>query len=278
MSFKKIIILGLYLGLVSTVMPGQEKVYEYTIGPKDLLTISVFEVPELNTTLRVSEDGAITLPLLGTVEVGGLTRAQAETKLATLLEKSYLKNAEVTIFIKEYQSQRVSVIGAVQKPGNYELIGKQTILQLISLAGGLTGAAADRIIVIRQYRDGKSASLTIDLNDLMVKGESKLNIPLQAGDIVNIPEERTIDVYVFGQVKEPGNIKVKSSAKVTILKVIAQAGGFTERARKGAVLVTRTVKGKETKIKVNVKKIIRGKQSDFEILPGDVVFVPESIL
>jgi polysaccharide export outer membrane protein len=281
MSFKRrlVVLLVLAVSVFSFGLESQEdKDYAYTIGPKDLLTINVFEVPELNITVRVSEDGAIVLPLLGVVKVAGLSRARAEEQLAALLEKSYLKNAQVTIFIKEYQSQRVSVIGAVQKPGNYELIGKQTLLQLISLAGGLTGEAADRIIVIRQYKDGKSASLTIDLNELLMKGEARLNIPLQAGDIVNVPEERTIDVYVFGQVKNPGNIKVKTGSQVTILKVIAQAGGFSERARRGAVLVTRLVKDKETKIKVNVKKIIRGKQPDFEILPGDVVFVPESIL
>lgn len=279
MNFRKQIIFTL-LFLVAALGVAQEnnRVSDYTIGPKDLLAINVFEVPELNITVRVSENGDITLPLLGTIKAGGLSRFQLEKRMAGLLERSYLKNAQVTVFIKEYQSKKVSVIGAVKNPGNYDLIGKQSLLQLISLAGGLTEGAAGRIIVIRQYKNGKSASLKIDLDDLLMNGNADLNIPLNPGDIVNIPVERTSDIYVFGQVNNPGYIKVKSSSDMTILKVIAQAGGFTDRARKGNVLITRKEKGKELKIKVNVKKILRGKQTDFIILPNDIVFVPESVL
>ena len=279
MNFRKQIIFALlFLVAVLGVAQNNNRVSDYTIGAKDLLAINVFEVPELNITVRVSENGDITLPLLGTIKAGGLTRFQLEKRMAGLLERSYLKNAQVTVFIKEYQSKKVSVIGAVKNPGNYDLIGKQSLLQLISLAGGLTEGAAGRIIVIRQYKNGKSASLKIDLDDLLMNGNADLNIPLNPGDIVNIPVERTSDIYVFGQVNNPGYIKVKSSSDMTILKVIAQAGGFTDRARKGNVLITRKEKGKELKIKVNVKKILRGKQKDFIILPNDIVFVPESVL
>ena len=125
MIFKRICLIFLLMGLVFSGL-GQQNVpeqasertkdYAYTIGPKDLLAISVFEVPELNITVRVAEDGTIALPLLGVVKVQGLNPLQLETKLAELLEKSFLKNAQVTVFIKEYQSQKVSIIGAVQKP------------------------------------------------------------------------------------------------------------------------------------------------------------------
>ncbi len=278
MNFKINIIVVLIMSL-AIVCPAQEgDVPDYTIGPQDLLSINVFEVPELNITVRVSENGDITLPLLGTIRAGGMTRNQLEKHMAALLEKSYLKNAQVTVFIKEYQSKKVSVIGAIKNPGNYDLIGKQSLLQLISLAGGLTESAAGRIIVIRQYKNGKSASLKIDLDELMMNGKAELNIPLNAGDIVNIPVERTSDVYVFGQVNNPGYIKVKSSSQMTILKVIAQAGGFTDRARSGNVLITRRVNDKEIKLKVNVNKILRGKQEDFVIQANDIVFVPESVL
>lgn len=255
-----------------------DKDYSYTIGPGDLLTISVFEVPELNITVRVSEDGTITLPLLGNIKVEGLTRFELERRLAGLLEKSYLKNAQVTIFIKEYQSKKVSIIGAVKNPGNYELIGKQTLLQILSLAGGLTEEATDRIIVIRQYPDGKSKSLMIDLEELMIKGNPKLNIPISSGDIINVPVERFSDIYVFGQVTKPGHIKMKKNSQMTLLRAIAQAGGFTDRARKSAVIIKRMVNNKEIKIKVNIKKILRGKKPDIILEPNDVVFVPESIL
>jgi polysaccharide export outer membrane protein len=262
---------------LSAAQQRPDKDYSYAIGPKDLLTINVFEVPELNITVRVSEDGTITLPLLGKIEVGGITRADLEGKLAGLLEKSYLKNAQVTIFIKEYKSKKVSVIGAVENPGNYELIGKQTLLQMLSQAGGLTEEASDRIIVIRQYSDGKSKSLMIDLEGLMLEGNASLNIPINSGDIINVPGERFVDVYVFGQVKTPGYIKMKKASHMTLLRAIAQAGGFTERARKSAIIIKRMEKGKEKNIKVNAKKIIKGKKPDIILKPNDIIFVPESL-
>lgn len=284
MNFKKLsylILINVFLLLCCSspfVFPQENKDYSYNIGPKDLITISVFDVPDLNITVRISEDGTIVLPLLGRVEAGGLTRFQLENKLAGLLEEKYLKNAQVTVFIKEYHSKTVSVIGEVAKPGPYELIGKQTLLQVISAAGGLSERPSDSIIVIRTYKNGKSLSLTINLDDLMVKGDPRLNIPLSAGDIVNVPGERFVDVYVFGQVKDPGHIKVKKNGTATLLKVIAQAGGFGERARKSVVTITRRVNGKEVKIKVNVKKILKGRIADFIIKSGDIVHVPESIL
>jgi polysaccharide export outer membrane protein len=243
-----------------------------------LITISVFEVPELNITVRISEDGTITLPLLGSVDVGGLTRFQVEKKLAALLEKKYLKNAQVTVFIKEYQSKMVSIIGEVEKPGSYELIGRQTLLQMLSTAGGLSETASDRIIIIRQYKSGKSSSLVIDLDELMLKGNPRMNIPVQAGDIINVPGERYLDIYVFGQVKNPGHLKVKKNGPITLLKIIAQAGGFAERARKSAVTITRRMDGNDVKTRVNVKKILKGKKPDFILKNNDIVHVPESVL
>jgi polysaccharide export outer membrane protein len=262
----------------SNIPENRIKDYAYIIGPKDLLTISVFEVPELNITVRVAEDGTIGLPLLGVVRVKGLNPLQLENKLATLLEKSYLKNAQVTVFIKEYQSQKVSIIGAVQKTGDYELIGKQTLLQLLSRAGGLTEGAGDHIIIIRQYENGRSASLSIDIEELMLKGNADLNIPLQANDIVNVPMDTMVDIFIFGQVKKPGLISMAKGPQLTLLRAIAQAGGFTDRARKSSVLITRREKGKEIKIKVNVKKILSGKKPDFILKPNDVIYVKESVL
>ena len=251
---------------------------DYVIGPQDLLEIKVFEVPELNITTRVAENGTITLPLLGVVEVEGLTRRGVEEKLARLLEESYLKNAQVTVFIQEYESRMVSVMGAVKNPGNYKLLGSMSVMQLLSRAGGLTPETGDRIIVIRTFPSGKTASLSIDLDELMIQGNPKLNLPLMANDIVNVPVERTYDVFVFGQVEKPGNIQMKRGRGMTLMKAIAQAGGFTQRARRGGVIVTRTVNGKEKQIKVNIKKILRGKQKDFQLEPDDVIFVPESLL
>jgi len=232
----------------------------------------------LNTTVRVSEEGKITLPLLGEVEVQGLTKTQVEKKLAELLEKKYLQNPQVTVFIKEYQSKRVSVLGAVRNPGPYELLGRQTLLQIISEAGGMTEDAGETIIIIRQLADGSSTTLRIPVEDLVVKGDASLNIVLRPGDIVNIPIDKIVHVYVFGQVKNPGALAVKRSHIPTLLQAIAQAGGFAERANKGRVLIKRKGKdGREIQIKVNVKDIIKGKKKDIQLQENDVVFVPETI-
>ncbi|MGB8953098.1 MAG: SLBB domain-containing protein [Candidatus Aminicenantales bacterium] len=257
----------------------QEKyVSEYRIGPKDLLEISVFGLDKLNTMVRVSEEGKITLPLLGEIVVEGLTKAELERKLVGLLEEKYLYNPQVTVFIKEYQSKRVSILGAVQSPGSYELLGRQTLLQLISEAGGLTKDAAKEIIVIRQVPDGSSISLRISIDDLFLKGDSSLNIPLEPNDIVNIPVDRMVMVYVFGQVKNPGALQVLKSQIPTLLQVIAQAGGFTERASRGSVLIKRKDEaGTEKEIRINVKDILKNKKKDLQLEENDVVYVPEKM-
>lgn len=252
---------------------------QYRIGPKDLLTISVFNVPELNTTVRVGENGEITLPLMGAVTVSGKTRIELEKLLKTLLEKKYLRNPQVTIFIKEYQSKMVSVIGAVVKPGNYEVVGRTTLLEVISQAGGLaSGQDPDRVVLIRKGEGGENESRVVDLNKLMMEGVTELNLELRPGDIVNIPVAQHIDIYVFGQVKSPGHLRIRQRGQITLLQAIAQAGGFLDRARKSSVTVTRREGDGEVKYKVNVKRILKGKESDFVLQGNDIVHVSESAL
>jgi polysaccharide export outer membrane protein len=278
MTFKNYFLYAMICFCCLGIYSQEESEEVYRIGAKDLLEINVFGVNELNTKVRVSEDETITLPLLGKIDIKGMTRFELEKKLTELLEQKYLKNAQVTIFIKEYESKKVAIIGAIKNPGSYELIGRKTLLEMISVAGGLTDKASDKIIIIRNYEDGNNNSLEIDYEDLMIKGDARLNIPLQPGDVVNVSMERYLDIYVFGQVKNPGHLKVKKNDAITLLKVIAQAGGFAERARKTSVLVKRRVNGKETEKKINVKKILSGSIPDYVLENNDIVHVPESVL
>jgi len=265
--------------IVSSFLYSQEtKGTDYKIGPKDLLEISVFGLDELNQTERVSEEGKITLPLLGEIDVDGLTKSELEVKLARLLEEKYLQDPQVTIFIAEYQSKRVTVMGAVQSPGWFELVGRQTVLDVIAKAGGLTNEAGREMFVMRQNSEGENSSVQISLDELILNGNAELNIPLESNDIINIPIDKIVNVYVMGQVRSPGALEVKRSRIPTLLMAIAQAGGFAERASKGGVLIKRIGKdGKEIKIKVNVKNIIKGKIDDIQLLVDDVVVVPETI-
>jgi polysaccharide export outer membrane protein len=283
MDFKKaflnVVLISVFGLLGAQTRTGSGQSYEYLIGAKDLLEISVFEVPELNITVRVSENGMVTLPLLGEVKAEGLNRADLEKRIAALLEKNYLKNAQVTIFIKEFQSKKISVMGAVKDPGMHDLIGRQSLLQIISMAGGLSEQASDTVIIFRQFKSVPSQSLVIKLDDVLLKADPRYNIPIFPGDVINVPGSQFLDIYVFGQVKSPGAVRMKKgSGEVTLLRAIAQAGGFSDRARRGKVLVTRSENGVEQKIHVDVKDILSGGRKDFVLQAFDVVFVPESIL
>lgn len=251
---------------------------EYTLGSMDLLEINVFELPQLNQTVRVSEDGSITLPLLGKVVLGGLTKDAAERKLVNLLNEKYTNDAKVSVFVREYQSRLIAVIGAVKIPGLYKLIGRRTLLQMISQAGGFTENAGNKLSVLREGEDGATENITIDLEELLKNGNQSLNIPLEADDVINVQVDEIIRVFVFGMVKSPGALEVKMSKKITLLQAIAQAGGLEDEAKQSGILIKRrNSDGNIIKIKANLKDIIDDKRPDIELKEGDVVYVPESI-
>jgi len=267
-------------GLVSADRPQDGFIREYRIGPKDLLEIKVQEVPELaGLGVRVSENGSITLPLAGNIALAGMTKDEVEKLIArVLIERNLVKNPQVSVFIKEYQSQVVSLIGAVTKPGIYQLVGRVTLLDIISQAGGFKENAADEIFVLREGKGEAAATIRIDLEDLTVNGNPKLNIPLQPGDVINIPADEVISIFVFGAVRNPGSLQVKKSARINIVQAIAQAGGLTESGKYSGITIKRTLKdGREENLKVNLMDIIRGKKPNIVLLKGDVVFVRESI-
>jgi len=252
---------------------------EYRVGPKDVLEVTALGVAEIQKfVVRVSEDGRITLPLVGEVDVNNLTQSEVERKLVAVLGEKYIVNPQVTVFIREYESRRVNVLGAVEKPGPYRLLGRQTVMSVISQAGGMTRDAGSEIIVIRQLADGSSTSIRISVDDLFVKGDAKLNIALEPNDIVNIPVDKVVTIYVFGQVKNPGALQVRRSSLPSLTQAIAQAGGFSDRAARGGVRIRRkTASGQEIEIKVNAKDILKGKVKDIPLMENDTVYVPESL-
>lgn len=145
---------------------------EYRIGPSDLIEISVFQVPELSKTVRVGARGTLTLPLVGQVEAGGLTAQELEILLADKLSKNYLQDPQVSVFIKEFISQRVTVEGSVNKPGVFPISGKTTLLQAIAMAGGLDKLAdPNDIKLFRDRADGTRETIPFDLEPIR-KGES----------------------------------------------------------------------------------------------------------
>lgn len=246
---------------------------EVVIGPEDLLEITVFDLPQFNATSRVAGDGTITMPLIGSVEVRGMTKKQVEQKIATSLEAKYINNANVSVNIKEYKSRQVSVLGAVKTPGPYYIISHRTLLQLLSEAGGLTSDATNRCYIFRENGE----KIDIDLHDLMVNGNQNLNVDIYPGDVVNFPTSVNVTIYVLGAVKNPGAIDLTTSMPVTLVAAIAKAGGPTDSANKTSIQIRRKSEtGEEKVIKANLKDILSGKAPDVTLEPGDTVNVPES--
>jgi len=257
----------------------QDASKDYRIGAKDLLEIRVIGHEDASTTVRVSEEGKISMPYLKEVAVGGMTKIGLEQKLVDLLGRGYFQNPQVSVFIREYRSNMVRIIGAVNEPGEYELIGRLTLMDLISKAGGPTGEEGKEIIIFRRL-NGTSTSLKISRDGLLYDGDPDLNVPLQPGDVINMQIDRIIYIFVTGEVRNPGRLEVKKSElpNYTLLKAIAQAGGFAERGSKGGVkIIRRDESGREQTIKVNVKDIEKGKKADIKLQEGDVIIVPESI-
>ncbi len=251
---------------------------DYIIGSEDLLEISVFELEGLNKTVRVSEEGMINLPLLGEVRAEGLTRRGLEEVVRSLLEEKYINSPQVSVFIREFRSRSVSVIGSVRKPGTYKLLGSRTLIHVISEAGGLTDNAGPELYVIRIGADDQSRRITVNIDGLMIEGRPELNVLVQSGDVINIPADPEMSVYIYGAVRQPGELSFKESDFISLLQAITKAGGLTDRAAADRVRVKRkTVRGEEDQIDVNLKKILKGKQEDILLQDKDVVVVPETI-
>lgn len=268
---------GLAVGLlVACLAFGQQVSEDYTLGPKDLLDIRVFEIPELNLERRVSDSGAIDLPLLGEINVSGLTATQVRGRLEGLLTAKYVNRANVSVVVKEFANKPVSVLGAVEKPGSLNISGRWTLLQAISAAGGLTGDAGKRIYILRRAENGLSDILEVKTDDLFHASSSQWNIPLAPGDIVNVQARRQVKVFCLGEVKEPGALEFDGDDRISLLSAIAKAGGLTERASSKIRVKRRGADGKDKEIIANFKRIVSGKDADLALLPDDVVIVKES--
>jgi len=247
------------------------------VGAEDLLEISVFEIPDLNRTVRVSTKGTISLPLLGEIKVAGLTPAELESRLRDELGRRYLQDPQVSVFVKEHGSSKVSVLGAVGKPGVYEMVGPRTLLQILSQAGGLTDDAAAEFYLIRGAASGKTERIPIHVQDLMAHRNPALNVPIQSGDIISVPIEQDIYIYVDGAVKKPGRVDHPASRSITLLQAIAKAGGTTDRANVKEIQVLRKGEdGTQIVLQVNLKRIRKGKDLDPLLRDGDIVVVQET--
>jgi polysaccharide export outer membrane protein len=250
---------------------------EYRLGPEDVVEIRVFELDQLNRTVRVSGDGTMDLPLIGSIPVRGLTPEGVALEVANRLRNRFVQDPQVSVFVKEFHSQTVSLLGAVSSPATYPLVGRRNLLQILADAGGLSPSAGNVLFVFRQSDDGRSARLSVPLSELLIQGNPRWNIWLRPGDIVSVPPEAAVSVSVLGAVSSPGVYKLPVGDGASVLNAVARAGGLSDRASKSGIQIKRRdASGEEKVLRVDLGDILSGKESDFVLQEGDVIVVKES--
>jgi len=276
------------------VQTPEERGVDYRIGPGDVLEVSVFEWLVRGQThtlaVRVAQSGAITLPAIGVLDVANLPVDKVQTLVETRLkEQGILQEPIVSVVIKEYRSRRVAVVGAVREPGEYAL--RQNAIRLLatlSLAGGVTDKAGQIVNVIRseeradQPKEGgdpsdeaKKRVLTLDLAEIMEQGNMELNVMLEGGEVIHVPEASRF--YVVGYVQKPDGFPL--TRPTTVLGGIAMAGGLKEKeASPTACVLKRRTAESEVMIPLNLVHISRGQKPNLYLMPEDVIDVRQTTL
>jgi polysaccharide biosynthesis/export protein len=263
---------------------------DYLLGPGDVVEVTVFGIEDLKKKeLTLDSGGKISLPFINTVQLIGLTPRESEVKIGTLYEASVMKNPQVSVSVKEYRSQFINVLGAVIKPGTYQLTRRAFLVDALAMAGGLLAEKAEskvfvhRAALITFPQAGASAveekreSLEIDLVQLLEKGDISLNVPIYAGDVVSVPERIERFFYVLGDVNKGGAFEIRKGERITLSKALASAGGLMVTAKAGkAAIIRSNPDGTTTQIPIDVKKLLKGQIEDVIIAQNDVVFVPGS--
>ncbi len=218
---------------------------DYLLGEGDLLRISVFEAKELDTTVRVSSRGLVTLPLIETVDVKGLTAIEAEEKIEAIYQQRYIKNPHVSIFVEEHISQRITLVGQFKNPGTYDYPTKQRLLDTIALGGGLSEKAGQMVQIRKSRRtQGQPDVVMADLDQLIKKGNVQQNIEINGGDVIFIPEAGVF--FVDGAVKRPGAYAIKH--RTVVQEALVEAGGIEPWAVKDKIKLLRLSENGEREI------------------------------
>ncbi|HWJ34680.1 MAG TPA: SLBB domain-containing protein [Steroidobacteraceae bacterium] len=236
------------------------------LGPGDSVSVQVYGQPDLSTTVYVADDGTVSVPLAGNVQVSGLSPAQAGSRIeAALKSGKILVDPHVTITVTQSRSQRVSVLGQVGTPGRYSVESNTSIFDLLAQAGGITASGSDVVYVIRQDKDGKEVRFPVDLKGLASGSGAIPSLALRGGDSVFVPNAEQFSI--FGEVTTPGRYRVEPG--MTVIEAIAKAGGITQRGSQRRVEIKRKLAdGTYSKVKAKFGDLVQ---------PNDVIEVKESI-
>ena len=241
------------------------------LGPGDDLEITVYGAPDLSGRARINETGNITMPLIGYVRLAGLSTSEAEAAIeAQLRQNKIVNDPQVSIYAKDFTSSGISVAGEVGKPGFYSALGPHRLFDVLQLAGGTTERASSTVTISHRGQTD-STSLKISKNPAEMAAN---NIELRPGDTVVVP--RAGIVYVLGEVTRPGGYVLNASGGVTIVQVVAAAGGPTHLAAYGkTTILHRTPTGFQEQ-KLDLKKLLHGKAADIPLNTEDIVYGPTS--
>ncbi len=265
------------------------------IGSGDLLHIDVFDVPELSREVRVGDGGDISYPLVpGKIQASGLTPFELEGKIEQLLiENGLVSHPQVSVFVKEQNSQPVSIVGAVQHTMVYQVIRPTSLLEVLSAAGGITDDAGSVVVITRPAHsdvprtqaisatddpDKDQQIITIRLQDLLESGNSVFNIPIYGGDVVSVPHAGIVYVLGLGVTQPGGYVLQSHGEQVTVLKAVALAHGLTNFAKADSAVIMRTnpATGNKDQIPVHIKAIESHKIDDVPMKSNDVLYIPDS--
>jgi polysaccharide biosynthesis/export protein len=265
------------------------------IGSGDLLHIDVFDVPELSREVRVGDGGDISYPLIpGKIAAAGSTPFELEGKIEQLLiENGLVSHPQVSVFVKEQNSQPVSIVGAVQHTMVYQVMRPTTLLEVLSAAGGITDDAGSVVVITRTtHAEAPRAEaisvtddpakdqqiITIRLQDLLESGQTVYNVPVYGGDVVSVPRAGIVYVLGFGVMQPGGYVLQSHGEQVTVLKALALAHGLTTFAKADSAVIMRTnpVTGTKDQIPVHIKSIENHKMDDVPMNSNDILYIPDS--
>ena len=261
----------------------------YILGPDDQLVISALDADEIsNKPVRIDMSGNIRLPMVGRLRAAGLTLAQLEADLSSRL-KTYIVDPDVSVNISEFRSQPVSVIGSVKNPGVHQLQGRKTLVEILSLAGGLADDAGHTLKITRRLEHGpiplpsaapdsssQFSVASVSLKSIMEARNPEENIVIRPFDVVSVP--RAEMVYVTGQVLRSGGFVLHERETLSVLQALSLAGGLDKSAAPNNARILRASSdpGGRTEIPVDLKRILAGQSVDVSLKSEDILFIPGS--
>jgi len=262
----------------------------YVLGPDDVISIRVLDADEItDKNLRVPPSGSVNLAMVGRVQLSGLTAEQIEHDLTERL-KPYIRNPQASVTIIELRSQPVSILGAVNAAGIHQLQGRKTLVEVLSLAGGVRQDAGYSVKITRLKEwgpiplegatddsTGKFSVAEVKVSDIMEARKPEENILVMPNDVITVPKADTI--YIIGEVKKVGAYILGERQGISVLQALSMGGGLEKTASAGKAKILRASGNTDTKrieIDVNLKNILTGKDKDVAMQPEDILFVPGS--